>query len=77
MQIASHLVTQPEPLLYEINAADIDRMKALLDAAENRQEIEQKEVTSTRITRSKGVQLEWNPEMNNDSIVIAKDDETH
>ena len=58
--------------LFDISEADEVRMNALIEAAINEQAETSDEPVHRPGMRSSGIQLDWNPVMNSDNIVITK-----
>ena len=63
---------QEEGGLFDLNEEAEDRMRLLLEAASNA--ADQSE-DNRRVTRSRGVQLHWNPNMNDKDVLLNSEDE--
>ena len=56
-----------EEELFEIDNDEEDRMRLMLEAATANASVDQ---GLTPVTRSRGIQLKWNPQMNSEQVVI-------
>ena len=60
--------------LFTLDETAEARMQALLEAASNREDTTEAEpMEQSRVTRSSGLNLEWNPIMNSKDVIVKKD----